>query len=413
MTRTKQQRSFVPCYVARTVAFLVLLGMSGAMHAQTFTVVHSFAGGSDGATPLAGLTIDRFGKLYGTTSDIEIGGGGGAFDLRNAGLGWTLSTLSNLQRQLSAIYPASKLVWGPDGALYGTTTLGGVEGVCDNSSGCGTVFRLQAPTRICGSLVCPWTGTVLYAFQSIQDGYEPGQIVFDSAGNIYGTTSLGGTSSNCGLDGCGTVFKLANSGGAWTKTTLYNFNGGVDGGGPNGGVILDAAGNLYGTAGFVYELSPSGGGWTLTILHTFSGEYGARGPLVTDTSGNLYGVAENNSGAGLVFELAQPGTWTYEVLSDSLPNSPNGGLVFDTAWNLYGTTFGGGAFGDGTAFELMHTNGSWTVIDLHDFTFSDGSSINGGMTFDANGNLYGTSQTGGTTSEICYTGCGTAWKLTP
>jgi uncharacterized repeat protein (TIGR03803 family) len=101
------------------------------------------------------------------------------------------------------------------------------------------------------------------------------------------------------------------------------------------------------------------------------------------------------------------------VLSNSLPAYPNNGLTFDSAGNLYGTSFGGGAFGDGTAFELMHANGNWSVIDLHDFSFSDGSDPNGGMIFDANGNLYGTSEMGGIMSETCYTGCGTVWEITP
>ena len=140
--------------------------------------------------------------------------------------------------------------------------------------------------------------------------------------------------------------------------------------------------------------------------------FGVRGQLVADASGNLYGVTENNTGAGVAFELAQPGAWIYEVLSNSLPAYPNNGLTFDSAGNLYGTSYGGGALGDGTAFELMHANGNWSVIDLHDFSFSDGSDPNGGMIVDANGNLYGTSGMGGIMSETCYTGCGTVWEIT-
>ena len=151
----------------------------------------------------------------------------------------------------------------------------------------------------------------------------------------------------------------------------------------------------------------------LNVLYTFQGGYGTRGQLTTDASGNFYGVAENNTGGSVAFELAQPGTWTYEVLYNNLPQYPNPGLVFDSAGNLYGTSFGGGSYGDGTAFELTHANGSWTVVDLHDFSFSDGSDPNGGMIFDANGNLYGTSGMGGIMTETCYTGCGTVWEITP
>jgi uncharacterized repeat protein (TIGR03803 family) len=210
----------------------------------------------------------------------------------------------------------------------------------------------------------------------------------------------------------------------WTKNDLYEFHGN-DGEYPIGGVIFDAAGNLYGVADFggaddygvVYELSPTGNGlWTQTILHTFTGisdGKGPIGPLIMDASGNLYGITQLGGAdiGGTVFELVQtsPGNWTLQTLYNfpsSVPQ-PNGGLAMDAAGNLYGTTARGGVNGDGTLYELTLINGSWSYTDLHDFSSSDGSRPNGGLIIDASGNLYGTSINGGSQ------GFGIVWELTP
>ena len=167
-------------------------------------------------------------------------------------------------------------------------------------------------------------------------------------------------------------------------------------------------------------MSPSGGGWTKTILHNFQCSDGAGpwGNLIADQSGNLYGATAGGgaNNGGVVFELSQPGSWTYNLLYSFPANSyPEGTLVFDGSGNLYGTTFDGGAYGEGTAYKLTPSNGSWTATDLHDFQSSDGELPNGGLVFDSAGNLYGTTQAGGIGfNGPCYgIGCGTVWEITP
>ena len=214
----------------------------------------------------------------------------------------------------------------------------------------------------------------------------------------------------------------------WSKHTLYSFAGGNDGVDPYGGVVLDAAGSLYGVTslgalgyGTVYELSQSNGSWTETILHAFQYSDGSNpiGSLIADAARNLYGATAGGGSAhqGTMFELSQPGNWTFQTLynfpSYSTGAQPAGGLVFDTAGNLYGTTLNGGANNGGTVFKLAPSNGNWMRTDLHDFSVSDGTTPNGSLIFDSHGNLYGTAQVGGAPSDSCYSGCGTVWEITP
>ncbi len=397
-----------------------------AAQAQTFTVLHAFAGGADGATPAAGVTLDRGGRLYGSTSGYA-NGYGSIYKLTGSEYGWLLSPLYDFSSQIGlGTNPGSKLVFGPDGNLYGTTLAGGYRRC--GGDGCGVVFKLRPPASNCRSSLCPWTEIVLYTFGGPPDGWRPSDIIFDNAGNLYGVTENGGGAS-CGGVGCGMVYELTPGNGGWTETILYNFQGGTDGEYPNGGLIFDAAGNLYGVTdyggsgggGTVFELSPSNGGWTETILHNFRGSDGEdpQGPLLADQAGNLYGVtgAGGSANLGAVFELAQPRNWTFELLY-SFPNyvagdQPEGGLVFDAAGNLYGTTLTGGPFNYGTAFELAPSNGGWVQTTLHGFRFPDGEYPNGGLTIDSSGNLYGTTVQGGQLSGACSLGCGTVWEITP
>ena len=396
--------------------------------AQTFRVIHSFTAGADGAVPFAGLTMDRAGRLYGTTN----GGGfdfGSVFRIAEFGSSWILSPLLDFRAPSNGQSPDATVVLGPDGNLYGTTSAGGLS-YCSGggNQGCGVVFKLQPPARACVSVNCSWTETVLYRFLGLpNDGWLPAsQLTFDSAGNIYGNTQYGGT-GDCANLGCGLVFKLSRSGGGWTETVIYNFQAGNDGYYPEGGLLLDSAGNLYGTAyggsggkGIVYELSPSTGGWALSVLYSFNGSEGngPEGPLVADPAGNLYGITASGGSAdeGTVFRLTQPGTWTYELLysfpSYSVGGQPNGGLAIDSAGNLYGTTYGGGAYRDGIAFKVTHTHSGWVETTLHDFNSSDGVTPNGSPVINSSGNLYGTAALGGSTTG-CYTGCGTVWEITP
>jgi len=301
------------------------------------------------------------------------------------------------------------------GNLYGTTSLGGSHGV-------GNVFEL---TPTAGG---NWSEKVLHNFNNNgTDGENPAGLIFDVAGNLYGTTSLGGAY------GAGTVFELTpTTGGGWSEKVLHNFNNnGVDGNYP-GGLILDAAGNLYGTTfgggahgvGTVFELTPTtGGGWSEKVLHNFNSN-GTDGQdpnssLIFDAAGNLYGTTSQGgaySGDGTVFELMpQAGRgWSEKVLFNFNQRDgadPQSGLVFDAAGNLYGTTASGGGYNHGTVFELMpQAGGGWTEKVLHNFNNNggvDGFSPLGTLLLDAAGNLYGTTSQGG------HSYGGTAFELTP
>ncbi len=268
---------------------------------------------------------------------------------------------------------------------------------------------------------------VLHNFGSVSnDGYDsvPG-LVFDGAGNLYGTTQLGGTL------GGGTVFELMpNPSGGWTEKVLHNFgfNGG-DGYYPIGGIVFDAFGNLYGTTllggphryGTVFELSPMGGGlWKENLLHGFGLNKDGQQPfagLVLDSSGNLYGTtaAGGTYGGGSVFELMQTASgWAEKVLHNFSPNGtdgnqPESSLVFDASGNLYGTTVYGGPLGWGTVFQLTPAvTGPWTETLLHGFgNGKDGNQPVEAVTFDAAGNLYGAAIGGGDF------GFGTVYELKP
>ena len=310
--------------------------------------------------------------------------------------------------------PATRLTFDAAGNAYGTTAAGGDYGF-------GTVFMLTPSGQ----------QKVLYSFTGGGDGLDPhGGVTLDSAGNLYGTTVAGGSGGICAGDGCGVVFELTPSGGTWTETTLYSFKGGNDGFGPGSGVVFDSAGNLYGTtpdggahsAGVVYELSAGKQGWTQKVIHAFTGgkdgAVGSLGLLLFDAVGNLYGVSELGGahGAGAVYELSPTsrGRWELTVLYGfkGTPDgaNPYGGLIFDKAGNLYGTTYYGGQNGMGSIFQLTPgPNGSWQENLLYSFQGgTDGSLPTTTLIFDATGRLYGTTSTGGRPS--CD--CGTVFRLT-
>ena len=314
--------------------------------------------------------------------------------------------------------PDAKVIFGPDGGLYGTTINGGGGGC--GGGGCGTVFKLTVPATACKSAVCTWAETVIYRFMGGSDGSGPAfsDLIFDQAGVLYGTTRFGGVA-----DG-GTVYELVPSGGGWTENVIYRFGGSPDGDLPNSGVILDGAGNLYGTTyyggtdgvGTVYQLSPSGSGWDERIIHDFpgSGEDGvvpACG-LILDPSGNLIGAtpAGGSGGGGTVFQLTPSGgAWTFSLLYNfSAGTGPYASLMMDAAGSLYGTTFTVGTDGYGSVFKLTSSGGGWTYADLYDFTGgNDGANPESTPVFDANGNLFGTTNAGGVYGQ------GVVFELTP
>ena len=410
--------------VAVAIVFMLTLVTSPAAQAQTFSVIHTFTGGQDGGWPYAGLTIDNSGTLYGTTYRYGAHDAGVVYRLKLKGGNRIFNPIYTFTGGSDGGGPEGRVIVGPNGTLYGTTAEGG--------NGYGTVFSLKPSPTACQTALCPWTKTVLYVFKGAPDcgnGGAPtsfGDLTFDQAGNIYGTTYSGGVNNT----GC--VYKLAPSGGgSYTESVIHSFTGGSDGRFPFTGVILDSTGNLYGTTGqggpsdfgTVYQLVPTGGGYTENILYSFKGGSDGRyafGGLVFDQSGNLYGSTEDGGPglAGTAFELtpAGNGNWSYTAIysfsGNPSYNGPYASFVMDGAGNLYGTTWGSGAKGYGNVFKLTRTiQPPWNYTSLHDFTGYDGLNPISNVTFDASGNLYGT--TSGGDNGNCDGGCGVVWEITP
>jgi len=413
MTNVPQHRESISllCAAKTALAFCSIgvlgVALSQPLSAQTFTLLHTFTGGGDGGIP-GGLVMDRAGNLYGATVTGGLNGAGTVFKLKQTGSGWVLNPLYEFSRSNGDLGPDDAVILGPDGNVYGAV---------GTQNGYGAIFKLQPPPSACRTSLCYWTETHLYSFGDAPDGHAPnGNLVFDSAGNIYGTTEFGGTF------GYGSIFKLSPAGGGWTESVLYSFMGGDDGDQPIDGVVMDGTGNLYGTTRFggvpscndgcgtVFELSPSGGGWTEQILYRFpgfAGGYEPRVSVILDSAGNLYGTTYNGGdGSGTVFELspAGGGAWNYSMLYDLAGNG--GGsesrLAMDSAGNLYGTFWLGP-----TLFKLSHSGGGWTYTDLHDFSDHDGNEPGGNLAIDSQGNVYGTCAAEG---QDLY---GTAWQVTP
>ncbi|MGO8983216.1 MAG: choice-of-anchor tandem repeat GloVer-containing protein [Terriglobales bacterium] len=368
------------------------------------TVLHTFTGGADGGVPEGGVILDSSGNLYGTTyfggdSKPEVchaspgfaAGCGVVYKLTPTAHGpWEETVLHTFTGAPDGQNPLlDQLILDSNGNLYGTTQSGGDEG-CIPLSGCGVVFELSpSPTGA-------WTERILYAFSSISAGFNVvGSVTLDSQGNLYGSTHQGGDTSASCYDvengGCGVVFKLTPTpSGPWTETVLYAFTGGSDGASPQSGVILDSAGNVYGTANF--------GGDTTSPLCTV-GQPGY-------------------PGCGVVFELAQ-GTWEETVLYTFTGSGdgwwPLSPLVFDSSGNLYGETLGGGGHNDGIVFKLTPDGqGQWT--ESKPFVFSGGAGGNNpqsSLVFGLFGRIYGMTDWGGDTSQCNGYGCGVVYELQP
>jgi len=349
--------------------------------AWTETILHSFSTPNDGIYPATALVADSLGNLYGTTG---AGGGSGStgtvFELSppaTAGGAWTETILHKFNNNRTGGYPPFGSLTLRAGNLYGTTQNGGSGTHCSTGGGgCGAVFELKAPATVGGA----WAESLLYSFGAVSgDAVFPiGNLLFDRSGAIYGTTAGDPTSSG------GTVFQLVQSGGSWNENTLFSFTQNIDGISPHG-LIFDGAGNLYGTTvsggvtspggGVVFELTPpvvAGDPWTEAVLYTFLGGKDGATPnagLVLDKAGTLYGTAlfgglhnQQTNNNGTVFELSPPavsgGAWTETTLHEfggptyNDGSSPNGGLVLSKG-KFYGTTSEIVSNGLGTVFSLV------------------------------------------------------------
>ena len=388
-----------------TLASLFALGTVAAPQAsaQSFTVIHNFTGGSDGANPLGGFFIAGA-ELYGTASSGGSSGVGVVFRLNTNGEETVLHEFSG---GTDGANPQGRLVMDKAGNFYGTTNTGGV-------SNAGTVFKV---TR-------KGVETVLYSFTGKPDGANPvAGLAIDKAGNLYGTTTAGGASGN------GTVFKLAvptETGGEWAEQVLYSFAAGTDGNTPIGGVTFDASGNLYGTTsaggtdgdGTVFELTPSTPRWTENILHNF--QLGSDGGvpyagLVLEGE-TLYGATTEGgeggqNGGGTLFKLTNAnGAWTFNELYGLSGWGISGSYrnLLMVGGKIYATTHCDGQNNAGTVYELSLSGGSWNYTPLYVFTGGgDGLYSISSLVADNKGNLYGVTLYGGAN------GSGVAFKVTP
>lgn len=376
-------------------------------------VLYTFTGGTDGGNPSSGLISDEAGNLYGMT------GGGGAnrlgtvFELQRSNGNWTEIVLHSFSGGADGFSPLGGLIMDKAGNLYGTTPAGGLYVF-------GTVFELSPSSN-------GWTESILYNFTGGPDGGSPGNgsMVFDGIGNLYGTTQGGGAY------GYGVVFELSLSSGGWTESVLHSFSETTSDGGYPTSVVLDSKGDLYGTTteggtytrGTVFRLSPSGESWKETILHNFAEDNEDGGHSVsgiTITGGNLFGATEYGGpyALGTIYELTREKHQWKETRLDNFTNNgvdgfaPECVVTFDKAGNLYGTTYGGGKDGYGTVFELTHSRTGWKQALLHSF---NGASGGGYLTFgvirDGKGNLYGTTQCGG--SDRDCGGYGVVFEILP
>ncbi len=400
-------------YLAKIAVFGLAVGLAlSASAAEKQTVIRYFAKRSPtGWAPNSKLVMDSAGNLYGAASEggVSTQCCGVIFEISRASDGtWSYNVIYTFTGTGDGAFPAGSLVMDAAGNLYGT---GYGQGAGVN----GEFFELS-PDGLGG-----WTEKVLYALKSSTDGGPASTLVRDAAGNLYGTI-LGGGAGNAGY-----VFELSpGSGGEWTYQHLFDFNG-SDGDSPAAGVVLDAAGNLYGTTadggtstncpngcGVVFELSKQSGAWNETVLYEFNGSNGSdsQSPLTLDAAGNLYGTTITGGalGFGIAFQLKKAsGVWQERVLhtfteANGDGAAPNTGLVLKGG-NLYGTTAAGGSglatcraytdVGCGTAFELSPSIGSWRETILYDFPGGKNGSNPSGLVLDASGNAFGIAQAGG------------------
>jgi uncharacterized repeat protein (TIGR03803 family) len=386
-------------YCALAFAFVLGQALTPRAQAQTFKVVYNFTGASDGGNPLDGLTSDGAGNLYGTTYAGGASSNGTVFKLS----GSSETVVHNFAGGTDGANPEGGLLRDAQGFFFGTTTAGG-------ASGAGTVFAISAAGK----------EVVLYSFAGGADGSNPqAGLAMDSSGNLYGTNSAGGANNN------GTVFKLTHptKGSKWVETILYSFGNGSDGAVPLAALKFDKSGNLYGTTsaggsygyGTIFQLTPSGSSWTETILHNFQdADDGAvpYGGLIADKSGNFYGSATEGGtgGGGTIYKLTpESGDWTFTVLYSNPGWGISGSyrnLTLDASGNLYGTTHCDGADSAGTVYKLSEESGSWTYTSLYVFTGGTDGQYSYSNPVIEGDRVFGTTRFGGAN------GSGVVWEIT-
>ncbi len=384
MTSTKSVVLFALCFILAGVAARPAQG-------QTFTVLHSFTDGSDGANPEGALIQDSTGNLYGTASGGGEDRSGVVYEISTAG---TETVLYSFKGGKDGAGPTTSLVRDREGNLYGAALIGG-------SDDYGTIFRIDASGK----------EEVLHSFGSIKDdGCYPAQgLVMGESGVLFGTTA------QCGSHNRGTIFKVD---GARNFTILHSSIQSPDGGRPyDGHLTMDKLGNLYGLTtggghnqGVVYKLSRDG---RFSLLHSFKGgtEDGCNpyGSVMQDQAGNLYGTTPDcgSNGYGVIWKLSKTGKET--ILHNFAGGTedgcqPRGGLTRDSQGNFYGVTYECGTNDYGALYELS-ASGTYTV--LHSFDESDGADSTAEVLWTTSGTLYGAAQDGG-----AY-GWGTMWEYVP
>jgi uncharacterized repeat protein (TIGR03803 family) len=444
---------------------IILMAASTASAEWKEKVLYSFQGGTDGGITVGRVVFDKSGNLYGATSQ---GGSANCPPISFCGTAYQLKPPAKKDGSWTeTVLHVFKGVPGNDGAtpegglaideagnLYGTTGYGGT-GDCvllGIKGGCGTVYELSPPTQKNGA----WTETVLYSFKGGKDGYVPaGDVVFDNAGNLYGVTLFGGgkgTTCDPFYQYCGAVFKLSRptqKGDKWTEKVLYGFGGGMDGASPNGGLIFDSKGAVYGTTwlggddngvcqggngsegcGTVFMLNPptrKGARWNEKVLYRFKGRptdgSGPQGGLALSGGGELYGTTAGGGAHedGVVFELKPPAgkgrNWTENFLhvftGGNDGQSGAGGLLRGADGTLYGSV-GGGEYFRGVIFRMQpptRNQSGWRFDVLHTFTGSPDGYDPMELTFGSGKNLFGATLMGGTGQ--CDGGCGAVFEVSP
>jgi uncharacterized repeat protein (TIGR03803 family) len=417
-------KAFAAIRLALAMSVLLTACAVNTLASSTEKILHNFGAAGDGANPSAGMTFDAQGNLYGTTAgggtgDCVPGPCGIIFQLTpNQNGTWTENLVHTFQG-LDGGFDPNPVILDRRGNLYGASPCAHQDCFVFPNVG-GVVFQITPGPN--GS----WDFRLIQIFSNVsQQGYYPSGLAFDPAGHLYGTTSGGGPAAD------GVAFLLGQvSVSGWYEIVAHYFTGGSgDGSGPTGALAFDNSGNVYGVTtdggahnnGTVYKLTPNHDsfGWSETVLYEFTGGNDGKFPngVVLDAAGNLYGTTEEGGAGGLgtVFELTpnQNGTWTENVLHSFAGGSdgaaPQYAPTLDAVGDLYGTALRGGSGSAGIVYELTPSGGQWQENIVYSFTGgADGGSPYCGVVLDNSGNVYGTTYSGG-----AYNNGGVAFEITP